>query len=123
MAGENKSQEGIINAAQAAASASPAPDESIIDKEKAELTGLMAKVEDLEIERLAALRKDLLEIEQRVNKKIQNFRVFVENTDLQGKGMAGYSVQETDEDKKKRENDDEVRKMLAGTGLEKRVLG
>jgi len=98
--------------AQPATGAAAAPDESITKK-----------IADIQAERLAAKGKELADIETRVDKKLAELKKFVDDTATAGRGLAGSAVTETDEEAKKRQADDEVRKMLAGTGLEKRVLG
>lgn len=98
--------------AQPAPGAAAAPDESITKK-----------IEVVQAERLAAKGKELADIESRVDKKLAELKKFVDDTQTAGRGLAGSAVTETDEEKAKKTADEEIRRMLNGTGFEKRILG
>lgn len=79
-----------------------------------ELKDTSKKMAFIEAERIKELRDKLLEDEKRIDSKLADFRKFVDNTEIEGKSLAGRMVEKDDEEKKK----DSARKLLAGTGFE-----
>ena len=73
------------------------------------------KLEDrvtyLEAQRLESKKKELLEIETRLDKKMSGFKQFVADTEVQGRSLA--TPETTDEEKAKKE----LNEALEGTGL------
>lgn len=63
--------------------------------------------------RLYNKQKDLEEAEKRIDLKIKEFKQFIADTQIQGKALAGSTVAESDEEKKKKE----ANTLLEGTGL------
>jgi hypothetical protein len=83
-------------------------------KEQADVDKLSRSVSSVEAERLSALKKELLETETRIDKKINDFKKFVDNTEISGRSLAGSAVSETNEEKARKD----ANKLLEGTGFE-----
>ncbi len=65
----------------------------------------------VEAQMLEAKRKELTDIESRIDKKMGDFKQFVADVEIQGRSMA--APEQTDEEKQKKELND----ALEGTGL------
>lgn len=83
------------------------------EKQEVKPEDLDKKIIHIEAERLERKRQELLEVEDRIDKKMQAFKKFVDNTEIGGKALAGAAVEPTDEDKAKAA----ANKLLEGTGL------
>lgn len=57
--------------------------------------------------------KELQEIETRIDKKMADFKKFVDNSEVQGKSFAGQAVELSEDEKLKKE----AMQLLEGTGL------
>lgn len=101
--GEEKPKEG--STAGASENQSPqAPDIEALDR----------NLNAVQLERLTSLYKALQETENRIDQKLSNFKKFVDNTEIQGRGLAGGALPKPDPEKEKK---DAANKLLAGTGL------
>ena len=76
-----------------------------------EVESLTKKVEHLEAQRLAQQKKELEEVENRIDKKMKDFKKFVADTEVQGKSL--LTEEKTEEDKAI----DAAEKLLEGSGL------
>ena len=74
---------------------------------------ILKKTSYIEANRLASLKKELEETETRIDDKIKAFKKFVDDTEVQGKSLAGPAVEITEEERKTRE----AEKLIKGTGL------
>ncbi len=74
---------------------------------------LARKLDAMQLERLTELHKSLRETEARIDRKLQEFKKFVDVTEISGRALAGKQVVESEEDKAKKA----AMKLLEGTGL------
>lgn len=86
-------------------------EEKTTETEEVKTEPLDKQIIYIEAERLERKRKELLEVEERIDKKMINFKQFVTNTEVQGKSIVTPPI--SDEDEKK----NELNKILEGTGL------
>ena len=99
----------------------PAETKEMEDKPSSEqaeshLEQIQQKAAYVEAERLAKLKEELQEVELRIDRKVQDFKKFVDDTSIQGQSLAGAAVQEMSEEEK---SIAAAKKLLEGTGLEK----
>jgi CRISPR/Cas system endoribonuclease Cas6 (RAMP superfamily) len=74
---------------------------------------LQKKIDELRIKRLADLENTLRETEARIDKKITNFKKFVENTEIQGTSMSVKPIMKSEDEMIK----ERANALLKGTGL------
>ena len=71
------------------------------------------KTQYIEADRLASLKKEIEEIETRIDKKLKDFKKFVDDTEVQGRSLAGPNVAKTEG----QEKTDDANKLLEGSGM------
>ena len=81
-------------------------------KEEVSIDSLSKKLETLEAKKLGQKLKVLEFLEERIDKKLEDFKKFVEDQEVQGRSLAA-PAEKTEEEKQK----EEIKKMLDGTGL------
>ena len=79
---------------------------------------ILKKTTHIEADRLATLKKEIEEVEKRLDTKVKNFKKFVDDTEVQGRSLAGPSVEITEEEQKTQD----AEKLIEGTGMSIRPL-
>lgn len=74
---------------------------------------IVKKTSYIEANRLASLKKEIETIESRIDTKIKSFKKFVDDTEVQGRSLAGPLVAITEEEEKLQN----AEKLIAGTGM------
>lgn len=97
---ETKAPPAEAGAAQQAAPPEPTTEE------------LAKRVANIEATRISMQKAELLEIEQRMDKKMKDFKAFVADTEVQGRSLA--SAPEKSEDQKA---EDAAKALIEGSGL------
>lgn len=83
------------------------------EEANAQAEEILKKTAHIEADRLASLKKELEEVESRIDKKVKNFKKFVDDTEIQGRSLAGPSVALTKEEEETRA----AETLIEGTGL------
>lgn len=79
----------------------------------AQAEDIIKKTTHIEADRLSSLKKELEEVEKRIDGKVKSFKKFVDDTEVQGRSLAGPSVEITKEEEETRA----AESLIAGTGL------
>jgi hypothetical protein len=90
----------------------PAEPPSFEQPPEEDLAGLQKKMDELRMQRMTEKEMELRQLEARIDKKISNFKQFVEATEMQGRSLAAAPAPTVEEQQKA-----SALKLLEGTGL------
>jgi hypothetical protein len=107
---DGKQPEGSINGNQNEPEKGPEKQEPAKDLD---ISNLKTKMDAMQLERMMEVHKTLKETEARIDKKLQDFKKFVDTTEISGRALAGPQLEESEEEKQKKA----ARKLVEGTGL------